>query len=73
VIRIFNTETRSKEELKTIEPGKVKMYVCGPTVYNFFTWATPAHSSHTTLFAAFSCTAGTRLIMFRTLRTSMTK
>jgi len=36
VIRIFNTETRSKEELKTIEPGKVKMYVCGPTVYNFF-------------------------------------
>jgi hypothetical protein len=41
VIRIFNTETRSKEELKTIEPGKVKMYVCGPTVYNFFTWAMP--------------------------------
>lgn len=36
MIRIFNTETRSKEELKTIEPGKVKMYVCGPTVYNFF-------------------------------------
>ncbi|NCC77476.1 MAG: cysteine--tRNA ligase, partial [Clostridia bacterium] len=35
-MRIFNTETRSKEELKTIEPGKVKMYVCGPTVYNFF-------------------------------------
>jgi len=53
VIRIFNTETRSKEELKTIEPGKVKMYVCGPTVYNFFTWATPAHSSHTTLFRRF--------------------
>jgi cysteinyl-tRNA synthetase len=36
VIRIFNTQTRSKEELQTIEAGKVKMYVCGPTVYNFF-------------------------------------
>lgn len=36
MIRIFNTQTRSKEEFKTIEPGKVKMYVCGPTVYNYF-------------------------------------
>ncbi|MBP1757613.1 MAG: cysS [Firmicutes bacterium] len=36
MIRIFNTQTRSKEELQTIEAGKVKMYVCGPTVYNFF-------------------------------------
>jgi cysteinyl-tRNA synthetase len=36
VIRIFNTQTRRKEELQPIEPGKVKMYVCGPTVYNYF-------------------------------------
>jgi cysteinyl-tRNA synthetase len=36
VIRIFNTETHCKEELRTLEPGKVKMYVCGPTVYNYF-------------------------------------
>ena len=35
-MKIFNTLTKQKEEFKTIEPGKVKMYVCGPTVYNFF-------------------------------------
>lgn len=33
-MRIYNTLTQRKEELKTIEPGKVRMYVCGPTVYN---------------------------------------
>ena len=33
-MRIYNTETKEKEEMKTIEPGKVRMYVCGPTVYN---------------------------------------
>ena len=33
---IYNSETRKKEEFKPIEPGKVKMYVCGPTVYNYF-------------------------------------
>ena len=32
-MKIYNTLTRKKEELRTIEPGKVKMYVCGPTVY----------------------------------------
>src|SRR5574344_1824296 len=35
-MRIFNTLTRSKEEFVPLNPGKVKMYVCGPTVYNFF-------------------------------------
>lgn len=34
-MRVFNTLTRSKEELKTIEENKVKIYACGPTVYNF--------------------------------------
>lgn len=33
-IQIYNTLTRTKEPLETIEPGKVRMYVCGPTVYN---------------------------------------
>lgn len=32
-LRIYNTLTRQKEEFKTIEEGKVRMYVCGPTVY----------------------------------------
>ena len=34
-MKIYNTLTRQKEEFVPIEPGKVKMYACGPTVYNF--------------------------------------
>ena len=34
-MKIYNTMTRQKEEFKTIEPGKVRMYLCGPTVYNY--------------------------------------
>ena len=34
-MKIFNTLTRRKEEFVPLESGKVKMYVCGPTVYNF--------------------------------------
>ena len=33
-IKLYNTLTRKKEDFKTLEPGKVRMYVCGPTVYN---------------------------------------
>ena len=33
-MKIYNTLTRTKQEFKPIEPGKVRMYVCGPTVYN---------------------------------------
>lgn len=35
-MKIYNTLTRKKEEFVPLEEGKVKMYVCGPTVYNFF-------------------------------------
>ncbi len=34
-MRIYNTLSRSREELKTITDGELKMYACGPTVYNF--------------------------------------
>lgn len=34
MIRLYNTLSRKKEDLATLEPGVVKMYVCGPTVYN---------------------------------------
>lgn len=34
-MKIFNTMTREKEELQTIEEGKIRIYACGPTVYNF--------------------------------------
>ena len=33
-MKIYNTLTKRKEEFKPLEEGKVKMYVCGPTVYN---------------------------------------
>ncbi|MDO5110787.1 MAG: cysteine--tRNA ligase [Clostridia bacterium] len=35
-MQIYNTMTRKKEELVPLVPGEIKMYVCGPTVYNFF-------------------------------------
>ena len=35
-MKIYNTLTRKKEELETVDPGEVKIYACGPTVYNFF-------------------------------------
>lgn len=33
---LYNTLTRSKQEFKPVKEGEVKMYSCGPTVYNFF-------------------------------------
>ena len=35
MLRFFNTLTRSIEEFHPIEEGKVRMYICGPTVWNF--------------------------------------
>lgn len=34
-IRFFNTLSRAKEDFEPLEPGKVRMYTCGPTVYNY--------------------------------------
>ena len=34
-MKVYNTLSRQKEEFIPLEEGKVKMYVCGPTVYNF--------------------------------------
>ncbi len=39
-LRVYNTLTRQKEEFKTVRPGRVGMYVCGPTVYK------PSHVGH---------------------------
>ena len=35
-MKIYNSLTRKKEEFIPLNPGKVSMYVCGPTVYNYF-------------------------------------
>src|SRR5437868_7284818 len=39
-LRVYNTLTRQKEPFQTVQPGKVGMYVCGPTVYK------PSHLGH---------------------------
>ncbi len=39
-LRVYNTLTRQKEDFQTVQPGKVGMYVCGPTVYK------PSHVGH---------------------------
>ncbi len=39
-LRVYNTLTRQKEPFATVAPGKVSMYVCGPTVYK------PSHVGH---------------------------
>lgn len=39
-LRVYNTLSRQKEDFQTVEPGQVKMYLCGPTVYK------PAHIGH---------------------------
>ena len=35
MLRIYNTLTKSVEEIRPITPGKVSMYTCGPTVYRY--------------------------------------
>jgi len=47
VIRIYNTLSQRKEEFKPIEPGKVRMYVCGMTVYDY------CHLGHARVLVAF--------------------
>lgn len=47
MIRIYNTLTQKKEEFRPIEPGKVRMYVCGMTVYDY------CHLGHARVLVAF--------------------
>ncbi|MDO3722597.1 cysteine--tRNA ligase [Marinobacter sp. chi1] len=47
MIRIYNTLTQQKEEFQPIEPGKVRMYVCGMTVYDY------CHLGHARVLVSF--------------------
>lgn len=47
MIRIYNTLSQRKEEFRPIEPGKVRMYVCGMTVYDY------CHLGHARVLVAF--------------------
>ena len=46
-LKLFNTMTRQKEEFQPRESGKVAMYVCGPTTYNYF------HAGNGRMFVVF--------------------
>jgi len=46
-IRVYNTLTRRKEVFESLEPGFVRMYVCGPTVYDY------SHVGHARTYVAF--------------------
>ena len=48
-MKLYNTLTRTKEEFKPLVPGEVKMYSCGPTVYNYF------HLGNARPFIVFDC------------------
>ena len=47
MLKIYNTLTRTKEEFKPIVAGKVGMYVCGITIYDY------SHIGHARTFVAF--------------------
>ena len=51
VLEIYNTLTRKKEPIKTIEPGKISLYVCGMTVYDY------CHVGHARVMVVFDVVA----------------
>lgn len=57
MIKIYNSLTQRKEELKPIEPGKIRIYVCGITVYDY------CHLGHARMLMAFDVV--TRYLRYR--------
>ena len=51
MLRIYNSLTRTKEEFRPVEPGRVRMYVCGMTVYDY------CHLGHARVLVAFDVVA----------------
>ena len=47
MLQIYNTLSRTKEPFRTVEPGKVRLYVCGMTVYDF------CHLGHARMLVSF--------------------
>ena len=62
-MKVFNTLTKKKEEFVPLEEGKVRMYVCGPTVYNYI------HIGNAVILN----TKDTMSIMYRTSQMWMTR
>ena len=58
-MQIYNSMTRKKEEFKPIHEGKVGIYACGPTVYNYFHIGNARPSLSSTCCGAIWSTAAT--------------
>ena len=54
MLKIHNTLSQNKQEFKPIEPGKIRMYVCGITIYDY------SHIGHARTFVAFDVIKTTR-------------
>ena len=67
MLKLYNSMTRKKEEFVPIESGKVRMYSCGPTVYNYFHIGNARPFIILIHFADILSTADMKLILFRTL------
>ena len=73
MVTIYNTLTQRKEPLQPLEPGKVRLYVCGMTVYDF------CHLGHARMLLAFDVVvrylrfSGLDVTYVETLLTLMTK
>lgn len=72
-MKLYNTLTRQKEEFVPITPGEVKMYSCGPTVYNYFHVGNARPFIISICCAVTSSTAATRLSSCRTSLTLTTR
>ncbi|KAJ0445197.1 putative cysteine--tRNA ligase [Helianthus annuus] len=59
-LQIYNTMTKQKEKFKPIVPGKVSMYVCGVTSYDF------SHIGHARAYVAFDVLFRYYLSLFHT-------
>ena len=66
-LQIYNTQTKQKAPFKSIEPDKVKMYVCGPTVYNYLHIGNFRGAIFFNLFAIGWKSLVMRLLMFITI------
>lgn len=73
MLQLYNTLTNQKEKFEPLNPGKVTMYVCGPTVYNYI------HIGNARSAVAFDTIRryleyrGFEVTMFRILQTLTTK
>ena len=65
-MKLYNTLTRQKEEFVPITQGEVKMYSCGPTVYNYF------HVGNARPFICCAVTSSTAATRLSSCRTSLT-